>query len=59
MRDAYDCFADEEYRIQKMLARLPKCHFCGEPIQQEDAVRIDGKWYCDRCLNDSRENIEE
>lgn len=39
------------------LARLPVCCDCGNPIQQEDAVRIDGKWYCDDCLDMMREGI--
>ena len=43
---------------QKLLERLPKCCCCDEPIQQEQAVRIDGRWYCDGCLQDMRENTE-
>lgn len=57
MRDAYDCFVDEEKRRAKMLERLPRCCLCGDPIQQEDAVRIDDKYYCDNCLKSSREEI--
>lgn len=43
----------------RKLKKLPKCHFCHEPIQQEDAVFIFGKWICDDCLDDERVLIEE
>lgn len=42
---------------EEWLDSLPECYNCGCHIQQEDAVRIDGKWYCDDCLNDMREGI--
>lgn len=31
------------------LNRLPKCKYCGEPIQTEQLIRIDYKEYC--CLD--------
>lgn len=43
---------------QKYLKKLPVCCGCGEPIQQDDAVCIDGDWFCDDCLNDMRQHIE-
>lgn len=42
---------EQEARLDK----LPKCAECGEPIQQEFAVRIKGEWFCDRCLDANRE----
>lgn len=42
---------------QRKLDRLPKCACCCEPIQQEDAVCIEGKYYCDDCLDEMRESI--
>lgn len=57
MRDAYDCFLDEEHRLEKLLEKLPKCGLCGKRIQQEDAVKIGHTHYCDRCLDDSREEV--
>lgn len=44
-------------RRQERLERLPKCVCCGEHIQQDDAVCIDGKYYCDECLDNLREWI--
>lgn len=46
------CKADDE-----RLKDLPVCDLCGEPIQQDDAVCIDGKWYCDNCLREERRCI--
>ena len=39
---------------EEKLERLPKCTECGEHIQQERAVCINGDWYCDKCLDDIR-----
>lgn len=41
------------------LERLPVCSECGEHIQQEDAVCINGEWYCDECLRVMRVAVEE
>ena len=49
---------DETEKEMKYLAKLPKCSECKEPIQQDDAVCLNGKWYCDECLDDMREDIE-
>ena len=43
-----------EQEQERALARYPKCAICGEPIAQEEAVLIDGKYYCDECLDESR-----
>ena len=51
MKDPADYFEMKDAEEAKWLASRPKCHNCGEPIQQECAVNIDGKWYCDNCLN--------
>ena len=43
----------------RRLARLPLCQICGEPIQQEFAVRINYAWFCDRCLDEAREAVAD
>lgn len=48
-----------EQEQERQLAHLPKCAECGEPIQQEKAVYIDGHYYCDDCLEDNRILIGE
>ena len=51
--ERYD--AEQENELQ----RLPVCCECGNPIQQEKAVRINGDWYCDECLDEMREYTTE
>lgn len=42
----------------RQLARLPVCADCGEPIQQEDAIYINGDWLCDDCLDSYRREVD-
>ena len=51
--DAEQYNAEQERKLEK----LPKCAECGHPIQQDDAVCIKGKFYCDTCLDDLRESV--
>lgn len=37
---------------QRKLDRLPKCAYCGEPIQDEYVFVINGKCLCEECLVD-------
>lgn len=46
---------EEEKR--RWLDRLPKCEECGEHIQQDRAVCISDKYYCDDCLDYMRVDI--
>lgn len=43
----------------RWLRSHPVCACCGDHIQQETAVKIDGAWYCDECLESLREETEE
>ena len=49
--DNLDLFDRYDREQARQLDRLPKCSQCEQPIQQEMAVRIGGKWYCDSCLD--------
>lgn len=42
----------------RKLAKLPTCERCGNAIQQEWAVCIEGFWYCDDCIEFYRKEIE-
>lgn len=43
----------------RRLAKLPTCQHCGDAIQQERAVCIEGFWYCDECLeNHYRKEVD-
>lgn len=52
--DALNYFGEQDRKLEA----LPKCIYCGEAIQQETAVQIDGIWYCDECLENMRCSIE-
>lgn len=55
--DNYDLWRQRDANQQRQLDRLPKCTECGEPIQQTDALFIDGGYICDDCLDDMRREI--
>ena len=52
-------FERHDAQKEEELQNLPVCTCCEKPIQQERAVRINGDWYCDECLDDMREDTEE
>lgn len=43
----------------RRLKRHPTCQICGQAIQQERAVCLEGFWFCDECLDDNRKDVEE
>ena len=50
-------FAAWDAEQTRQLARLPVCADCGEPIQQDDAIFIDGDWLCDECIDSYRRAV--
>ena len=59
MMDNYDLWARHDDEQEEALSRLPLCCECKNHIQQEMAVRINDKWYCDDCLKDMRKVVDE
>ena len=57
--DNLDLYEQHEREIAKEERHLPICCLCGEHIWQDDAVYINGEYYCDRCLEDNRVYIED
>ena len=57
--DNLDMHNRYDRKMSRLLERLPKCSCCENPIQQEKAVRIDGKWYCDECLDNYFRQVVE
>lgn len=55
--DPLDDFHRHDAEQEEELNSLPRCSRCGEPIQQEMAVFLDGEWICDDCLNGARKWI--
>lgn len=41
----------------RWLEKLPTCQRCGDAIQQERAVCIEGFWYCDDCIEYYRREV--
>lgn len=50
-------FAQYDMKQSRWLAKLPTCQRCGDAIQQERAVCIEGFWYCDDCLEFYRKEV--
>lgn len=51
---------EEQDREQEVwLQRRPVCVCCGEHIQEEMAHQINGEYWCDKCLDDTRVYIED
>lgn len=55
VRDAERWMEAQDLRLEL----LPKCCGCGQPIQQEDAVCVDGYWYCEECELDAWPEIRK
>ena len=51
-------FVRHDWKQSKSLERLPICERCGNRIEQEWAVCIEGFWYCDECLENYRKEVE-
>lgn len=49
---------DYELENEKRLEQKPQCECCGEHIDQESAVRINGMYFCDNCIDGMREDLE-
>ena len=56
--DNYARWLARERELTAWLNKLPTCERCGQAIQQERAVCIDGFWYCDDCIEFYRKEIE-
>ena len=57
--DPVSDFERHDAEQERARRKLPVCCECKDHIQQETAVRINGNWYCDGCLENMREEIEE
>lgn len=55
--DPLSDFYRHDAEQDKQLKRLPRCAKCGEYIQQDTAVYIDGDWLCDDCVDRFRREV--
>lgn len=51
--DAYDMWEAHDAEQDRHLDDLPVCCECKEPIQSENAVCVDGQWYCSDCEDEA------
>lgn len=52
-------FLEHDRQAETWLNSRPVCSICGEHIQEDIALRIDGEWICDKCAEEHREWIDE
>ena len=52
-------FEQRDLEQERWLERRPVCDCCGEHIQEDSAVQIQGDFYCDNCLDDMRVYIDD
>lgn len=44
----------------RSLDKLPKCDYCGKPIQNDYLYEINGDTLCERCLNrEFRKDVDD
>lgn len=53
MLDNLDLWNIHEAEQERKLARLPKCSYCGEPIQDDICYEIGDELVCEDCLKEN------
>lgn len=59
MIDNYDLWEMHDREQAERMARLPRCKCCGYKVQQEEAVCIEGDFYCEDCEDEAWERIRK
>lgn len=57
--DSYDMWEHREIELELQRVRRPVCEDCGEHIQDETAFLINGCWFCEKCMDNYREIVED
>lgn len=50
MKDNYDLWEEHDREQEARLERLPKCKYCGQPIQDDHYFEIDDEIYCEEHM---------
>ena len=50
-------YARYDYEQAEKEKKFPICSLCGERIYEEKAVKLDGEFICDDCIEDMKEYI--
>lgn len=43
----------------RLLERRPRCALCGEPILEDEALVLEGRFYCGTCVSWHTEEVAE
>ena len=57
--DNYDQWAKLDREQAEREKNAPKCCMCERPIYGEYAYVIDGGLYCEACVNESKEYVDD
>ncbi len=58
--DNYDMWLAHEAEQERLLERLPVCRRCGKRIQEEHYFYLEGRIYCEDCMNEKyRRHVED
>ena len=57
--DNYDIWRAHDIEMERRRARRPVCECCGKHIQSETAYLIQGDWYCEDCMDNYKELVED
>ena len=56
--DNYDLWVAHDWEQEKALEKLPKCDWCGEPIQSEYLYKLGNELVCEDCMEECRESVD-
>ena len=59
MRDPLDDFRLHDMERADREAKMPVCDSCGDICQGEHYWKINGKIWCEECLDDCRHYVED
>lgn len=59
MTEAWAVDLQRQKQWDRFLKRRPKCALCGEPILEDEALVLEGKFYCLPCVSWNTEEVTE
>ena len=58
VRDNYDLWEAHDREQEEALEDLPKCDWCGEPIQSEYLYSIGNEIVCEDCMEECKVSVD-
>lgn len=59
MPDNFSQWEAHEAEMEQRLQRRPVCSYCDEPIQEEHYFYLNGRIFCDDCMNQKYRRLVE